>query len=133
MKTLKSISTIDEYIALQPKEVQSGLKELRQIINKNAPAAQEVISYGMPAFKLNGMLAYFAVAKEHYGFYAMPGAIKKFADKLKAYATSKGTIRFPLDKPLPKKLIADIIKFRVKENEQKTLLKKAAKKIAKKR
>lgn len=132
MITSKNITTVDEYIALQPKEVQAGLKELRQIIRKNAPRAEEVISYGMPAYKYNGMLAYFAVAKEHYGFYAMPGAIKKFADKLKAYGTSKGTIRFPLDKPLPKKLIADIIKFRVKENEQKAQIKKAAKKARKK-
>lgn len=125
---MKSFSTVAQYIEAQPAPVRKGLRELRSIIRKTAPKAEEVISYGMPAYKLHGMLAYFAVAKEHYGFYAMPGAIKKFADKLKPYGTSKGTIRFPLDKPLPKKLISDIIKFRVKENEQKALLKKAAKK-----
>jgi len=132
MQTYKNISTIKEYISLQPKEVQKGLKELYQLVKKAAPQAEEVISYGMPAFKLHGMLLYFAAAKEHYGFYAMPGAIKAFKDRLEGYGTSKGTIRFPFDKPLPKKLITDIVKFRVKENLQKEALKKSAKKSKKK-
>lgn len=128
MKTLKSISTIKEYIAHQPKEVQKGLTEMYQLVKKNAPGAEEVISYGMPAFKLHGILLYFAAAKEHFGLYAMPGAIKEFKVRLEGYGTSKGTIRFPFDKPLPKKLIADIVKYRVKENLQREALKKAAKK-----
>lgn len=127
MRTIKNITSIKEYISLQPKEVQKGLKEMYQLVKKNAPGAEEVISYGMPAFKLHGILLYFAAASEHYGLYAMPGAIKAFKDRLEKYGTSKGTIRFPFGKPLPKKLIADIVKFRVKENVQREALKKAAK------
>ncbi len=127
MRTLKNINTIAQYIAGQPKEVQKGLREFHSIIKKAAPKAEEAISYGMPAYKFHGILVYFAVAKEHYGFYALPGAIKAFKDQLNAYETSKGTIRFPLDKPLPKKLITDIIKYRVKENLLKESLKKKKK------
>lgn len=129
MRTLKDITTISQYIANQPKELQKGLKELRAIIKKAAPEAEEVISYGMPAYKLHGMLVWFAAAKKHYGFYPNGGGpIKAFAERLKDYETSAGTIRFPLDKPLPKKLISDIVKYRVKENLQRELLKKASKK-----
>jgi uncharacterized protein YdhG (YjbR/CyaY superfamily) len=127
MRTSEKIATIREYISLQPKEVQKGLKELYQIVKQNAPGAEVVISYGMPAFKLHGILLYFAAASQHYGFYAMPGAIKEFKDRLENYGTSKGTIRFPFEKPLPKKLIADIVKYRVKENLQREALKKAKK------
>ncbi len=129
---MKSFSTVTEYIKAQPVAVRKGLKELRSLIKKAAPKAEEMISYGMPGYKLHGMLVYFAAAKAHFGFYAMPGAIKAFADKLNAYETSKGTIRFPLDKPLPKKLITDIIKFRVQQNLQKELLKTAVKRSKKK-
>lgn len=128
MRTLKNIATISQYIAGQPKPVQKGLKEFHSIIKKAAPKAEEVISYGMPAYKFHGILVYFAAAKEHYGFYALPGAIKAFKERLADYETSKGTIRFPLDKPLPKKLITDIIKYRVKENLQRELLKTAKRK-----
>ena len=132
MRTFKNIATIKQYISLQPKEVQKGLKELHQLVKKAAPMAEEVISYGMPAFKLHGMLLYFAAAKEHYGLYTMPGAIVVFQERLKGYGTSKGTIRFPFGKPLPKKLITDIVRFRVKENLQREALKKASKKSKKK-
>jgi uncharacterized protein YdhG (YjbR/CyaY superfamily) len=118
------ITSIKEYIAQQPKDVQKGLKELYALVKKNAPGAEETISYGMPAFKFHGMLLYFAAASKHYGFYAMPGAIKVFKERLENYGTSKGTIRFPFEKPLPKKLIADIVKFRVKENLERQAMKK---------
>jgi uncharacterized protein YdhG (YjbR/CyaY superfamily) len=130
---MKKFNTVSEYISAQPKEIRKGLQELRAIIKKAAPKAEEVISYGMPGYKLNGMLVWFAGAKAHYGFYPKgKGPIKAFADRLEGYETSAGTIRFPLDKPLPKKLISDIVKFRVKENLQKESLKKAAKRSKKK-
>ncbi|MDZ4757127.1 MAG: DUF1801 domain-containing protein [Bacteroidota bacterium] len=121
------ISTVDEYIAMQPEPQQTALKKLRELVKKAAPKAEEVISYGMPAYKLHGMLLYYAAYKNHYGFYAMPGAIASFKDKLKDYKLSKGTIQFPVDKSLPTKLITDIVKFRIQENLEKEALKNAAK------
>jgi uncharacterized protein YdhG (YjbR/CyaY superfamily) len=111
----KSVNTIDEYIAAQPAAVQEGLRELRKLIKKAAPRAEEVISYGMPSFRLNGALCWFAAFRHHYGFY--PRSIPRaFAAKLKDFKTAKGTLQLPFDKPLPKKLIAEIVKYRVKEN-----------------
>ena len=127
-KPTAPIVTVDDYIAQQPQAVQAGLTKLRQIVQKVAPDATEVISYGMPAYKLHGMLLYFAVAKNHYGFYAMPGAIAAFKDRLEGYELSKGTIRFPLNKPIPVKLVTDIVRFRVQENLQKMEAKSEQKK-----
>ena len=118
--------TVDSYIAQQPESVQPVLQQLRNTIKKAAPHAEEVISYQMPAYKLNGMLVYFAAWKEHIGFYPASAGVSRFSDKLAKYNTSKGTIQFPLSEKLPLKLISDIVKFRVKENEAKTLKKKAA-------
>ena len=101
-----SIKDIDTYLSLQPENVQSKLEKLRQIIKAAAPDAEEVISYGMPAFRLNGMLVYFAGFKNHYSFF--PGnasLIANMEEELKGYKTSKGTIQFELDKPLPVALI----------------------------
>ena len=116
-------TTVDEYIAAQPADVRAGLKLLRETIKKAAPQAEELISYQIPAFKFHGMLVYYAVFKNHYGLYALANAIKVFGDKLKAYELSKGTIKFPLDKPIPVKLVTEIVKFRVKENLEKAALK----------
>ena len=121
-------SNIDVYIALQEKDKRKGLEQIRQAIKKAVPQAREVISYNMPAFKFNGMLVWFAVAKNHYGLYPYALTIEVFKDKLKDYECSKGTVRFPLDKPLPVKLIAEMAKFRAKQNIEKQVLKKAAKK-----
>lgn len=118
---------VDSYIATQPAAVQPVLQQLRQTIKKAAPNAEEVISYQMPAYKQNGILVYFAAWKEHIGFYPASVGVSHFSDKLAKYNTSKGTIQFPLSQKLPLKLIADIVKFRVKENEAKALEKKAAK------
>ena len=127
-KPLAPIVTVDYYIAQQPEAVRAGLTQLRQLVQKAAPGATEVISYSMPAYKLHGMLLYFAVAKNHYGFYAMPGAIEAFKAQLKGYELSKGTIRFPLSKPIPAKLVTAIVQFRVQENLQKQAAKELKKK-----
>ena len=121
-------ATIDEYIAGFPKDVQKALQEVRETIHKAAPKAEETISYAMPAFKQNGNLVYFAAWKEHIGFYATPTGNSEFKKDLAGYKTSKGAIQFPLDKPMPVQLITKIVKFRVKENEEKAALKKKAKK-----
>jgi uncharacterized protein YdhG (YjbR/CyaY superfamily) len=120
MKPSAKFKTVSEYFAAQPKEIREKLNELRAIIRKQAPLAEEVISYNMPAFKYKGMLVYYAGYNKHIGFYpAGSAAIKKFQDELSGFETSKGTIRFLVDKPLPKGLIKKIVKFRVKQNEEK--------------
>jgi uncharacterized protein YdhG (YjbR/CyaY superfamily) len=108
--------SVDEYIKAQPAIARPGLKLLRQTINKAAPDSIEVISYNMPALKFHGMLLYYAAHTSHLGLYAMPGAIIAFREKIEKYVSSKATIQFPFDEPLPVKLIRDIVKFRVKEN-----------------
>jgi len=115
----KQANTIDEYIAMFPKQIQNILQELRQTIGESAPQAQETISYQMPTFKLNGNLVYFAAFKNHIGFFPTSSAIINFKKELSEYETSKGTIRFPLDKPIPFDLVKKIVKFRVNENLQK--------------
>ena len=109
-------STVEEYINLHPASVKKGLTLIRKTIKTAAPGAEEMISYQMPAYKLNGMLVFFSAAKNHYGFYPTSRPIIAFRDKLKSYETSKGAIRFPLDKPIPVKLITEIVKWQVKEN-----------------
>lgn len=114
MKTV--IKTIDEYLATFPPEVRVALKQLREFISKLAPEATEKISYGIPTFFLNGNLIHFAGYEHHIGLYPGAGAIAEFKDELKTYETSKGTIRLPIDKPLPFDLISKIIKACVKRN-----------------
>jgi uncharacterized protein YdhG (YjbR/CyaY superfamily) len=109
-------STIDEYIGTFPKDIQATLEELRQTIKKAAPDAVETISYQMPAFRLRGNLVYFAAFKNHFGFYPTSSGIEAFKKELSSYETSKGAVRFPMDKPLPLSLIRRIVKYRVKEN-----------------
>ena len=121
-------SSIDEYIANFPEVVQAKLEELRAVIKASAPDAQEKISYQMPAFTLKGNLVYFAAYKKHIGFYPVSSAIKAFKRELSGYESSKGTIKFPIDKPLPLELISKIVKFRVVEN-----LKNAETKLSKKK
>lgn len=109
-------NNVDEYIALYPAPVRQGLELLRKTIKTTAPEAEEMISYQMPAYKLNGMLVFFSAAKKHYGFYPTASPIIAFREKLKSYKTSKGAIQFPLDKPIPVKLVAEIVKWKAKEN-----------------
>jgi len=120
-----TFKNIDAYIASQPIEVKEKLEQMRQIIKSVAPKAEEVISYGMPAFKFHGMLVYFAGYKHHIGFYSLPSAHSEFQKDLAVYKQGKGSVRFPLDKPLPITLIKKMVKYRVKENTDKA--KKAAK------
>jgi uncharacterized protein YdhG (YjbR/CyaY superfamily) len=109
--------SIDEYIATFPEETQIILEELRATIKTSAPVAEEKISYQMPAFVLKGNLVYFAAWKEHIGFYPGSTSVRAvFKDELSIYAGEKGSVRFPIDRPLPLKLISDIVKFRVAEN-----------------
>jgi len=115
---------IDEYIKGFPGPIQQLLEEMRATIRKAAPAAQEAIKYAIPTFTLNGNLVHFAAFKNHIGFYPAPGGIEAFKKELSAYEGSKGTIRFPFDKPLPLALISKIVKYRVKMNLQKTNKKK---------
>lgn len=117
-------SSVEEYFASQPTEVQAMLQEMRNTIRQAAPKAQEVISYNMPAFKMHSVLVYYAAAKEHLGFYPTAAPISVFADELAKYKTSKGAVRFPLDKPVPKGLIKKIVKYRLGEDEARAKAKK---------
>lgn len=124
MENKKSeIVSIDEYIASFPAGIQRILKELRATIKAAAPDAEEKISYQMPTFFLKGNLVHFAAFKNHIGFYPTPSGILAFKDELSIYEGAKGSVQFPIDKPMPLKLISRIVKFRVAEN-----LKNAAKK-----
>ncbi len=112
-------SSIDEYIATFPAEIQVILEELRATIKTAAPDAVEKISYQMPTFFLKGNLVHFAAFKHHIGFYPTPGAIEAYKDELSIYQGAKGSIRFPIDEPMPLQLISKIVKSRVAENLKK--------------
>lgn len=108
---------IDAYIFMQAEAIQPSLQQLRQLIKTVAPEAEEVISYGMPAFKWNGMLVGFAAAKKHIGFYPWAGStVQLFKEELKNFGTSPGAIRFPYGQPFPVALIKKMVKSRMKEN-----------------
>lgn len=114
------IKTIDEYIAGFPKPIQKLLNETRATIRDAAPKAEEDIRYGMPTFRINEKnLVHFAAFKNHIGFYPSPSGITNFEKELTPYKYAKGSIQFPLDTPLPFKLITKIVKYRVKENNAK--------------
>jgi len=115
--------TIDEYIKTFPTNTRKTLTDMRNIIQKSAPVAKEKISYNMPAFEWNGILVYFAAYKNHLGFYPTSSGMKAYKDELTPYKFSKGAIQFPLNQPLPNKLISKIVKFRLEEH----LMKKSKK------
>ncbi len=110
--------TVDEYIKTFPADIQSILENVRQIIREAAPGAVEVISYQMPAFKLNGVLVWFAAHQNHIGFYPTASVIEAFKSELVPYKSSKGAVQFPLNKPIPFDLVRRIVIFRVKENSK---------------
>jgi uncharacterized protein YdhG (YjbR/CyaY superfamily) len=112
----KAPKDIDEYIAGFPPDVQQILEEIRSTIRKAAPDAQETISYQMPTFALKGNLVHFAAFKKHIGFYPTSTGIARFKDELSDYKGGKGSVQFPLDKPIPFDLISEIVEFRVREN-----------------
>ncbi|HRH59296.1 MAG TPA: DUF1801 domain-containing protein [Chitinophagaceae bacterium] len=122
---------IDTYIAAFPQPMRAMLEQLRQTILKAAPQAEEVISYQMPAFKYKGMLVYFAGYQNHIGFYPTASGIAAFKKELSAYKGAKGSVQFPANEPLPLALIAKIVKFRVKENNESAKQKAAIKKSGK--
>jgi uncharacterized protein YdhG (YjbR/CyaY superfamily) len=124
MKNTANIKTIDDYLAVCPADIRKILIGLRETIKKAAPKAEEKISYQMPAFFQKGDLVYFAALKNHIGFYPTPSGIEAFKEELSDYVTSKGAVRFPYEKPLPLKLISEIVKFRVIENLEKEDMKK---------
>ena len=107
---------IDAYISGFPEAIRKLLQEIRDTIKKAAPEAEEVISYGMPAFRQKGMLVWFAAFKNHIGFYPIPSGIEAFKEELTAFKGTKGSIHFFLDKPLPVDLISRIVSFRLSEN-----------------
>ncbi|MBP1767704.1 MAG: hypothetical protein H6P98_1819 [Candidatus Aminicenantes bacterium] len=108
--------SVDEYIASFPEDTQVILKTLRRVIKGAAPQAEEAISYGIPTFKLKGNLVHFAAFKNHIGFYPASSGIVAFKKELFRYKRSKGTVQFPIDKPIPFNLVKKIVRYRVKEN-----------------
>lgn len=116
--------TIEQYIAGFPATTQKLLEQIRVTIKKTAPQAEEAMKYGIPTFILNGNLVHFGGYKEHIGFYPAPDGIKAFEKELSVYKSSKGAVKFPLDEPMPLDLITKIVKFRVKQNLEKTTKRK---------
>jgi uncharacterized protein YdhG (YjbR/CyaY superfamily) len=115
---------IDSYIASSPEATQKLLEQVRETIRKAAPQSKETINYGIPTFTLKGNLVHFAAFKNHIGFYPTPSGIEAFKNDLSAYDGAKGSVKFPLDKPIPFGLIGRIVEFRVKECQLKVLDKK---------
>ena len=121
MKSKKvTFKSMDEYIGTFPEEVQKILQELRATIGTAAPEAEETISYNIPTFKLNGKyLIYFAGWKNHISLYPIPVGSEAFNKQIAKYAEGKGTLKFPIDEPLPMKLITKIVKLKLAENQKK--------------
>lgn len=116
MTTLKKqFKTIDEYIAIFPADVQDILEKLRSVIRESAPNAEETISYQIPTFKLKGNLVHFAAFKNHIGFYPTPSAIEAFRKELSPYEVAKGSVKFPINEPIPFGLVKKIVEYRVQE------------------
>jgi len=109
-------TTIDEYIADYPPDVRAILQKIRQTIREAAPDAEEAISYQLPTFKLHGSLVHFGAFKSHIGFYPTSAGAEQFQKELSVYQGAKGSVRFPLDQPMPYALIKRIVEYRVKEN-----------------
>ena len=115
---------IDSYISAFPASTKKLLEQVRSTIKKAAPKAEEAISYGIPTFKHNGNLVHFAAFDSHIGFYATPSGNEAFKKELSKYKMGKGSIQFPIDEPMPLALIEKMVKYRVKENEEKAKSKK---------
>jgi uncharacterized protein YdhG (YjbR/CyaY superfamily) len=124
METAIKFRTIDEYFSTLDADKKSILEKVRKTIKDAAPQARELISYNMPAVKLNGVLVYYAAHKDHIGFYPTSTPIEVFKNELAPYKWSKGAIQFPIDKPIPLDLISKIVKFRVQQDQEKAKMKK---------
>ena len=125
--TETEIKNIDEYIASFPKDIQEILEKVRMTIRKAAPEAEEAIKYRIPTFTQHGNLVHFAAYKKHIGFYPVPTGIEKFKKELSVYESGKGSVQFPLDRPIPYELIFKIVTYRVEENNKKVEAKKKRK------
>jgi len=119
MITKKQFKTIDEYIRTFPEDVQTILEKMRVTIREAAPEAKEAISYQVPTFRLNGNLVHFAAYKHHIGFYPTSSGIEAFKEELSPLKSAKGSMQFPIDKPVPYDLVKKIVLFRVEENLKK--------------
>jgi uncharacterized protein YdhG (YjbR/CyaY superfamily) len=118
-------TTIDAYIAAFPPEVQALLQEIRQVIHETIAGLGETISYGMPTFTLNGKyLIYFGAYKKHIGLYPAPIGVEEFQEAVSQYGAGKGTLKFPLDQPIPFDLVRSIVQFRAREQGEKAAAKK---------
>jgi uncharacterized protein YdhG (YjbR/CyaY superfamily) len=117
--TKPAYTSIDEYIAGFPEDIQQKLREIRKVIHETAPEATEKIAYQMPTFFLNGNLVHFAAFKNHIGFYPTPTGLDAFIEEISKYPHSKGAVQFPLDKPIPFDLVRHIVVFRREENLKK--------------
>ncbi|HWQ82164.1 MAG TPA: DUF1801 domain-containing protein [Ignavibacteria bacterium] len=112
-------TTVREYLAAQPKEQRQSLKKLRKVIQKTAPEAEEYISYGMPGYRKNGMLCWFAAFSNHYSLFVKPVVMKHFREELESFKTTKSAIHFNYGNPLPVRLVAGIIKHALNTNKEK--------------
>lgn len=121
-------ASIDEYVAQFPPEIQEILQALRKVIKEAAPEAKEKISYQMPTFDLHGNLVHFAAYEHHIGFYPAPSGISAFQQELSPYKSAKGSVQFPIGRPVPYELIARIVRFREQENMEKAASKGKKKK-----
>jgi uncharacterized protein YdhG (YjbR/CyaY superfamily) len=119
MQPRRHFKTVEEYIQAFPENVQHTLEEMRSTIQRAAPEAEETISYQIPTYRLNGNLVYFAAFKSHIGFYPTLSGMEAFKKEISPYKTSKGTVQFPIDKPIPYDLVRRITTFRRKENLKK--------------
>jgi len=116
---------IDEYIAAFPLDVRQVLQDVRAAIRAAAPEAEEAMKYGIPTFVLGGNLVHFGGFKTHVGFYPTPSGIEAFKQELSGYQSAKGSVQFPLDRPMPLRLIGRIVKFRVRQAQKKAATKRA--------
>ena len=116
----KKANTIDEYISTFPIDIQQILQKIRENIRKCIPTAEETISYSIPTFKIKTNLVHFAAFKKHIGFYPTPSVIEAYKSQLTSYEVSKGAIKFPLDQPIPYPLIEKMVRYRLKEIQEKS-------------
>ena len=125
MENKKGIaSSIDEYIADFPADIQEILQQVRSTIREAAPDAKETISYAMPTFTLHGNLVHFAAYKNHIGFYPTPSGVEEFKERLSVYKGAKGSVQFPLTQPIPYELIKAIVLYRIAEDTKKAEMKR---------
>ena len=124
MEARTKFKTVEDYMSALAPDTRAILEEVRKTIAKAAPKAEEVISYNMPAFRLHGMLVWYAAFKNHIGLYPRASGIEVFKKELSGYKMAKGSVQFPIDEPMPLSLITKIVKYRVKENMEEVKSKK---------